>query len=482
MSEHVFWITSRAAGIAALLAASAAVALGLMMSSRLRKRPGDLRVVHEALSLATIVALAVHALSLLGDSYLKPSASPTSRSRSSSSYERLWTSVGIVGGWMFVILGLSYYFRGRIGPQRWRKLHRFTALAWVLGIGHALDDGHRRRARLVPARRRAGRAPRRRAARAPPHPGRAGDAMRFDCFGSRCGVWARRRRGRRRRPPPARGLARAASAASGPTASSRASTPTRARSSRERDDGAPARGDPRRRRRRTGGLVDGTLLGEIEAAGYRGDLARAAAAAARAARSRPPRRRRPRPTRAARWRELAVDGWRGAPPARASRFDSGGLAKGLFADLIAERLRGHAASPSTAAATCASAARAARGSRSPTRSAAPRAARVRARRRRPWPRAASAGAAGSTRDGRPAHHLLDPATGRPAFTGVVQATALAPDRARGRVAREGRGAQRPTRRRAGSRTAASSCSTTAPTSSPYPDRSRGGAHHEQARL
>ena len=35
-------------------------------------------------------------------------------------------------------------------------------------------------------------------------------------------------------------------------------------------------------------------------------------------------------------------------------------------------------------------------------------------------------AAGSTRDGRPAHHLLDPATGRPAFTGVVQATALAP--------------------------------------------------------
>jgi thiamine biosynthesis lipoprotein len=29
-------------------------------------------------------------------------------------------------------------------------------------------------------------------------------------------------------------------------------------------------------------------------------------------------------------------------------------------------------------------------------------------------------------DGHPAHHLLDPSTGRPAFTGVVQATALAP--------------------------------------------------------
>ena len=30
------------------------------------------------------------------------------------------------------------------------------------------------------------------------------------------------------------------------------------------------------------------------------------------------------------------------------------------------------------------------------------------------------------REGRPAHHLLDPSTGLPAFTGVVQVTALAP--------------------------------------------------------
>ena len=29
-------------------------------------------------------------------------------------------------------------------------------------------------------------------------------------------------------------------------------------------------------------------------------------------------------------------------------------------------------------------------------------------------------------DGKPAHHILDPSTGEPAFTGIVQATALAP--------------------------------------------------------
>jgi len=134
MSEHAFWITSRAAGIIALLAASLAVTVGLSRRGR------DWRVVHESLSLATIVALAVHALSLLGDSYLKPSLADVTIPFVSS-YERLWMSVGIVAGWAFVILGLSYYVRARIGIQRWRTLHRFTALAWVLGIVHAVTMG-----------------------------------------------------------------------------------------------------------------------------------------------------------------------------------------------------------------------------------------------------------------------------------------------------------------------------------------------------
>ena len=134
MSEHAFWITSRAAGIIALLAASLAVTVGLSRRGR------DWRVVHESLSLVTMVALAVHALSLLGDSYLKPSLADVTIPFVSS-YERLWMSVGIVAGWAFVILGLSYYVRARIGIQRWRVLHRFTALAWVLGVGHGLMMG-----------------------------------------------------------------------------------------------------------------------------------------------------------------------------------------------------------------------------------------------------------------------------------------------------------------------------------------------------
>ena len=140
-SDHVFWITSRAAGVVALLAASAAVTIGLLMSGRFgAARRGDLRVVHESLSLATLVALGVHALSLLGDGFLHPSLADITIPFVSS-YQRFWMAVGITGGWMLAILGLSYYARARIGVARWRSLHRFTALAWILGIAHALGQG-----------------------------------------------------------------------------------------------------------------------------------------------------------------------------------------------------------------------------------------------------------------------------------------------------------------------------------------------------
>jgi sulfoxide reductase heme-binding subunit YedZ len=138
---HVFWITSRAAGVVALLASSAAVSAGLLMGGRMVGRGGlDLRIVHEALSLATLLALAVHALALLGDGYLQPSLADIALPFASG-YQRWWMAAGIVAGWTLLLLGLSYYVRARIGVARWRTLHRLTALAWLLGIGHALGMG-----------------------------------------------------------------------------------------------------------------------------------------------------------------------------------------------------------------------------------------------------------------------------------------------------------------------------------------------------
>lgn len=141
VGPHLFWITSRAAGTAALLLSSAAVCVGLVMGGRYARRRGfDLRVTHEALSLATMAAIAVHAVSLVGDRFVHLSLLDVTLPFASG-YKTFWTSTGIVAGWALILLGLSYYVRSRIGPRRWRTMHRFTALAWILGLVHALGEG-----------------------------------------------------------------------------------------------------------------------------------------------------------------------------------------------------------------------------------------------------------------------------------------------------------------------------------------------------
>jgi sulfoxide reductase heme-binding subunit YedZ len=140
-SGHLAWIASRAAGVLALLLASTSVSVGLLQGSRrLRRGRVDLRVVHEALSMATIAAIAVHGGVLLADGFINagladitiPFVGP---------YQRLWTTLGILAGWALILLGLSYYARGRIGVKRWRALHRFTALAWLAALVHSLGEG-----------------------------------------------------------------------------------------------------------------------------------------------------------------------------------------------------------------------------------------------------------------------------------------------------------------------------------------------------
>ena len=180
----------------------------------------------------------------------------------------------------------------------------------------------------------------------------------------------------------------------------------------------------------SGGLVDATLAEEIEIAGYAEDLGEPLSPALALPLAPPRRAARPAAAsgRPERWREVEGDAATAVvrrPPG--VHIDSGGLAKGIFADVLAERLAGHVAF----AVDC-SGDLAVGGAAHLTREIhveCPLSGRplhtfelidgcvaTSGITRRSW-------LAG---DGRPAHHLLDPSTGAPAFTGIVQATALAP--------------------------------------------------------
>jgi thiamine biosynthesis lipoprotein len=181
---------------------------------------------------------------------------------------------------------------------------------------------------------------------------------------------------------------------------------------------------------RSGGLVDPTLVGEIEHAGYvasragmAGDVPLGEALAGA------PARRPARPNPAERWRGFRVDEEAGEvvrPPGL--RFDTGGTGKGLAADLLAARLRGY----SRFIVDCGGDIRIG-GADALVRPYEVFVEHPISGERAHVLRLGSGGVATSGLnvriwrgdDGRFAHHLIDPATGGPAWTGLVGATALA---------------------------------------------------------
>jgi FAD:protein FMN transferase len=180
---------------------------------------------------------------------------------------------------------------------------------------------------------------------------------------------------------------------------------------------------------RSGGLVDPTLLGALERAGYSTSLAGVDPAPLRDALAHAPTRAPAKPTPAALWREVRVDDTAGIihrPPG--IRLDSGGAGKGLAADAMAHRLAGY----SRVAIDCGGDVRVA--------GAASRAQPFDVEIEHPLTGepahsfALGDGAVATSgigtriwrTDNGYAHHLIDPSTGRPAWTGLVQVTAIAP--------------------------------------------------------
>lgn len=174
--------------------------------------------------------------------------------------------------------------------------------------------------------------------------------------------------------------------------------------------------------RQSGGLVDPTLLGALERAGYTRSMAGAARRPTCIPHAPTPSRRRALPDPSGAWQDIRIDDAAATitrPPG--VRIDLGGTGKGFAADLAADALHGaprwlvdcggdlraggiqevHVAGPDGA-----------RLARWSVEDAAVATSAIHARQ---W----------TGEHGTVAHHLLDPATGDPAWTGLAQVTAIA---------------------------------------------------------
>jgi thiamine biosynthesis lipoprotein len=180
---------------------------------------------------------------------------------------------------------------------------------------------------------------------------------------------------------------------------------------------------------RTNGLVDPTLTGELERIGYASSRAGVAPASLLDALAVAPPRLPASPSPAARWRHVQVVddvGLIHRPPG--VRLDSGGAGKGLAADAIARRLAGYDRVAVDCGGDVRVAGAATRTNPFDIEIEHPLTGRT-AHSFRLGDGAIATSGLGTriwrTPDGGFAHHLVDPATGRPAWTGLIQATAIA---------------------------------------------------------
>jgi sulfoxide reductase heme-binding subunit YedZ len=143
----LLWYLNRATGITLLLLLSASTALGVLT---LRGRPagdGGARVprfvrqrLHRDLALLSVVALVVHVLTAVLDTFVDirwwQAFVPWG-----SAYEPWWTGLGALSLDLVLVVVLTSLLRQRLGHRAWRVVHHASWAAWLAAVVHAVGIG-----------------------------------------------------------------------------------------------------------------------------------------------------------------------------------------------------------------------------------------------------------------------------------------------------------------------------------------------------
>lgn len=144
MIDHTLsWEVARVGGVIAYLLVAASVAVGMLVSLKLRSSRWPRFVTTELHRYITMLALAfsaIHGLSVWLDPFtgftpaevLIPFA---------SHYRPLWVALGILAGYVLLAVWASEYVRGRIGYAWWRRLHFGAFGVFALATVHGIATG-----------------------------------------------------------------------------------------------------------------------------------------------------------------------------------------------------------------------------------------------------------------------------------------------------------------------------------------------------
>ncbi|MFL7837451.1 MAG: hypothetical protein ACK2T4_00080 [Candidatus Promineifilaceae bacterium] len=141
--SQAYWYIARAGGVVAYLLLWLATCWGILMSSKLIKGYINIATafaLHEFLPILGVIFAAIHALVLLGDSFIGFNIQQI-LIPFTSSYKPGWTGLGSLAFYLFLAIIISFYVRKQIGQKSWRLFHYISFLAFLFALLHGLMAG-----------------------------------------------------------------------------------------------------------------------------------------------------------------------------------------------------------------------------------------------------------------------------------------------------------------------------------------------------
>lgn len=144
MSETpLLWFLNRSTGIVLLVLLTATTVLGVLA---LGGRPGRgvprfvTQAVHRNLALFSVVALVVHVVTAVADSFVDirwwHALVPVG-----ATYEPLWLGLGAFSLDLIAAVVVTSLLRTRLSHRAWRGTHLLAWLAWVAAVAHSVGMG-----------------------------------------------------------------------------------------------------------------------------------------------------------------------------------------------------------------------------------------------------------------------------------------------------------------------------------------------------
>lgn len=141
--DMIPWVVARASGVVAYALLAAAMCAGLVTRGRIRlpgARPAEVVDLHRLLSLAALVATAVHGAALVADTEVDitplalviPGLVP---------YRPAWVAAGVIAAELALVVQVTSLLRRRIGAAAWRRLHLLAYAAFGLATAHGVVAG-----------------------------------------------------------------------------------------------------------------------------------------------------------------------------------------------------------------------------------------------------------------------------------------------------------------------------------------------------